>query len=72
MAELTFLGYLTDIAGTRGKKVVVDKPTPLRKMLPSSFPEKDVIILIDTKVGNLDSLIENENSVIIMPVISGG
>jgi len=72
LAALKFLGYLADIVGTREKKVVLDKPTLLREMLPSSFPENDIIVIIDKKAGNLDSLVENKDSVIIMPVISGG
>lgn len=72
MAELKFLGYLAEIAGAREKILVLDKPMLLRKVLPSSFPEKNVIILIDQKVGNLDSFIENENLVLIMPIVSGG
>jgi molybdopterin converting factor small subunit len=72
LAELKFLGYLSKVVGTREEDLVLDKPTPLRKILPSSFPEKDIIVLIDNKVGDLDSLIENENSVILMPVLSGG
>ncbi|MGA2464364.1 MAG: hypothetical protein ABSH06_08440 [Thermodesulfobacteriota bacterium] len=72
MAELKFLGYLAEIAGAREKILVLDKPMLLRKVLPSSFPEKNVIILIDKRVGNLDSVIENESSVILMPMLSGG
>jgi molybdopterin converting factor small subunit len=72
LAELKFLGYLAEVVGVQGENLVLDKPTPLRKVLPSSFPEKNIIILIDEKVGNLDSLIENKNSIIIMPMLSGG
>jgi molybdopterin converting factor small subunit len=72
LAELKFLGYLAEIAGAREKSLVLDKPMSLRKVLPSSFPEKNVIILVDQKVGNLDSFIENENLVLIMPIVSGG
>jgi molybdopterin converting factor small subunit len=72
LAELKFLGYLSKVVGTREEKLVLDKPTPLRKVLPPSFPEKDIIVLIDNKVGDLDSLIRNENSVILMPILSGG
>jgi molybdopterin converting factor small subunit len=72
LAELKFLGYLAEIAGAREKILVLDKPTLLRKVLPSSFPERNVIILIDKRVGNLDSVIENESSVILMPMLSGG
>jgi molybdopterin converting factor small subunit len=72
LAELKFLGYLAEVVGARTKHLVLDKPTPLRRILPSSFPKENVIILIDKKVGNFDSLIENGNSIVIMPMLSGG
>jgi hypothetical protein len=72
LADLKFLGYLAEVVGTRTKNLVLDKPTPLRRILPSSFPEKNIIILIDKKVGSFDSLIENGNSIVVMPVLSGG
>jgi len=72
LAELKFLGYLAEVAGARTKNLDLDKPTPLRRILPSSFPEENVIILIDKKVGSFDSLIENGNLVVIMPMLSGG
>jgi hypothetical protein len=68
LAELKFLGYLAEVVGTRTKHLVLNKPTPLRRILPSSFPEENVIILIDERVGNLDSVIENESSVILMVI----
>jgi len=72
LVEVKFLGYLAEVAGRRTKHLALDKPTPLRKILPSSFPEENVIVLIDQKVGNFESLIENGNSIVIMPVLSGG
>jgi hypothetical protein len=72
LAELKFLGYLAEVVGARTKNLVLDKPTPLRTILPSSFPEENVIILIDKKVGSFDSFIENGNSIVIMPMLSGG
>jgi molybdopterin converting factor small subunit len=72
MAELKFLGYLADKAGKRSQEVLLEKPQRLRDLLPSPFPEQDIIILINQKVGNLDSMIQNEDRVILMPMISGG
>ena len=72
MAELKFLGYLADKVGKRSQEVLLEKPQRLRDLLPSPFPEEDIIILINQKVGNLDSMIQNEDRVVLMPMISGG
>jgi len=72
MVEIKFLGYLTEIVGVRRKELVLETPTALREILPPSFPSENIVILIDGKVGNLDSLIYPGQSVILMPVLSGG
>ena len=72
MAELKFFGYLADIAGARAKEMRLEKPVALREILPSPFPEKNIIVLINQKAGSLDSLIRDEDSVVLMPVLSGG
>lgn len=72
MVEIKFLGYLTEIAGTRKKEVWIETPKRLREMLPPSFPDKNIIILIDGKAGDLDAIISPGQSVILMPILSGG
>ena len=72
MAELKFFGYLSDLAGTRVKDLRLDHPMPLRELVPSGFPGKNIIILINQKVGNLDSEITNQDTVVLMPILSGG
>ncbi|MBM4278000.1 MAG: MoaD/ThiS family protein [Deltaproteobacteria bacterium] len=72
MAELKFFGYLSDFVGTRGKEVNLERPVPLREILPPRFPETNIIILINQKAGSLDSLIQDEDSVVLMPILSGG
>ena len=72
MAELKFLGYLADKAGKRSQEVLLEKSQRLRDLLPSPFPEQDIVILINEKVGTLDSMIQDEDRVVLMPMISGG
>ena len=72
MAELKFFGYLADIVGVRVKEMTLEKPIALRKILPASFPETNITILINQKAGHLDSLIRDEDRVAIMPILSGG
>jgi len=72
MAELRFFGYLSEIAGMRTKVVALDRPARLRDMIPPSFPEKNIIILINEKPASLDSVITNRDTVVLMPILSGG
>jgi molybdopterin converting factor small subunit len=72
LAEIKFFGYLVDIVGARAKEVRLEKPAALRKILPPSFPETNIIILINQKPGTLDSLITDDDAVVLMPVLSGG
>ena len=72
MAEIRFFGYLSDLVGTRIKEVRLEGPVALRELLPPSFPETNVIILINQRVGALDSNITDPDTVIFMPFLSGG
>ena len=72
MAELKFLGYLADKVGKRSQEVLLESPQRLRDLLSLPFPEQDIIILVNQKVGSLDSMVQNEDRVILMPMISGG
>ena len=72
MAELKFFGYLSDLVGTRIKELRLERPVTLRELVPPSFPETNMIILINQKVGGLDSEITDQDTVVLMPVLSGG
>jgi molybdopterin converting factor small subunit len=72
MAEFRFLGYLAEIYGKKRGRVSLENPGKLREILGIEFPENRSIVLINGRVGNFDSLIRNEDKVVIMPMISGG
>ena len=72
MAELKFFGYLSDLVGTRMTELRLEHPRTLRKLVPSTLPEANIIILINQKVGTLDSEVTDQDSVVFMPILSGG
>jgi len=72
LAEIRFFGYLSELVGTRIKELRLEKPVTLRELVPPTFPETNIIILINQKVGDLDSEITDRDSVVLMPVLSGG
>ncbi len=69
---MKFFGYLSDLVGTRVKEVRLEHPVTLRELVPPDFPETNIIILINQKAGSLDSKVEDQDSVVLMPVLSGG
>jgi molybdopterin converting factor small subunit len=50
----------------------LEKPVALREILPSPFPEKNIIVFINQKAGSLDSWIKDGDLVVLMPILSGG
>ncbi len=72
MAEFRFLGYLGEIFGKKRVRISLESPMKLRDILEVECPEDRSIVLINQRVGNFDSLIRNEDKVVIMPMISGG
>ena len=72
MAEFRFLGYLAEVYGKKRVKIPLTTQKKLRDILEVEFPEARSIVLINQGVGNFDSLIRNGDTVVIMPMISGG
>jgi len=72
MAKFRFIGYLAEIYGKKGAEIPLENPGKLRDILGVAFPEDRSIVLINQRVGNFDSLVRNSDTVVIMPMISGG
>ena len=72
MAEIKLIGFVAEMAGTGVLNVHLDQSSRLRDILPTPLPEERIIVLVDQKGGTLDSLIEDGNKVMILPVVSGG
>lgn len=72
LAEIKFLGYLSDLVGKRKEKVELGSPVPLRELLPDVFPQENIIVLVDEKPGDLDTPVTPESTVVLMPMLSGG
>ena len=72
MAALRFVGFIAELAGARQMEVRLERPTPLRDILEIRLPEERTIVLINQEGGTLDSLVHDEDTVTVLPVVSGG
>lgn len=72
MAEIKFIGFIAEKIGSQGMNLSLKQPLKLKDMLEVELSEDRCIVLINHQRGSLDSLIQNGDKVMIMPVVSGG
>ena len=72
MVEIKFIGFIAEKVGSQGLNVSLKQPMKLKDMLEVELSEDRCIVLINHQRGSLDSLIQNGDRVMIMPVVSGG
>ena len=72
MVEIKFIGFIAEKVGSQGLNVSLKQPMKLKDMLEVELSEDRCIVLINHQRGSLDSLIQNGDKVMIMPVVSGG
>ncbi|MDH5402534.1 MAG: MoaD/ThiS family protein [Candidatus Heimdallarchaeota archaeon] len=73
MAIVRLIGYFSSIAGYSEKEFIIDQPIKVRDIVNfPNIPEERIIVLINEKGANLDSIINSTDYVKIFPVIGGG
>ena len=72
MVEIKFIGFIAEKTGSREMNVSLKQAMKLKDMLKVELSKDRCIVLINHQRGSLDSLIQNGDKVMIMPVVSGG
>ncbi|MGD9078698.1 MAG: MoaD/ThiS family protein [Desulfobacterales bacterium] len=72
MVEIKFIGFIAEKIGSQRLNIALKQPMKLKDMLEVELSEDRCIVLINQQRGALDSLIQNGDKVMIMPVVSGG
>ncbi|MCK5205609.1 MAG: MoaD/ThiS family protein [Desulfobacterales bacterium] len=72
MVEIKFIGFIAEKMGTRELEISLKQPMKLKDLIEVELSKNRSIVLINLKRGTFDTLIKNGDSVIIMPVVSGG
>ena len=71
--KMKFLGWIAALAGRREIEVKVGKPVRLKELLPFSLQGKDnIIVIVNNKPGSAETIVEDDDYVALMPIISGG
>ena len=72
MVEVKFIGFIAEKMGTRELEISLKQPMKLKDLIEVELSKNRSIVIINLKRGTFDTLIKNGDSVIIMPVVSGG
>ncbi|MHA1595002.1 MAG: MoaD/ThiS family protein [Candidatus Baldrarchaeia archaeon] len=67
------LGYIAEMLGFRNRELNIGKGLRVRELLKGvNVDEKRIIVLINGKPANMDSILRGGEYVVIMPVVGGG
>ena len=73
MVKVKLLGHLPKSKKDREYKIDPDRPLQVKDLLSDiSYDESRIIILVNGKAKSIDSLLGENDEVIIMPKIGGG
>ena len=72
MVRIKLISYLSTMMKWREKEFYVISPTKVGDLISIPLPDDRIIILINEKGGNFDSLVDNGDEVKIFPVVGGG
>jgi len=72
MVKVKYIGYLAELVGIREEEIKVEKPVRVREILRIKSDLEELIILVNGLPGSLNSLVDRDDVVSVLPVISGG
>lgn len=73
MVKIIAIGFLTKYTGGGVIEVRLNSPKKLREIIdiPRDIQNK-IIILINNVSGDLDSIVDDDDTIALMPIIGGG
>ncbi len=75
MVRIKYVSYLADIAGINEEEIEITKPTHIKDLLKINSEDiagDPIVILKNQRTATLETLVENDDQVIILPAIDGG
>ncbi|RLE71963.1 MAG: MoaD/ThiS family protein [Thermoprotei archaeon] len=74
MAKIKYIGYLAELAERREEEVKVDGRIKVKDLLERRIKKglEELVILVNGLPGSLDTLVDDDDVISVLPVISGG
>ena len=73
MVKIKLISSLKRIAGFDFKEIEISEPTPLKELIELKISHERIVVIInETQGGTMDSIIKNEDYVMLSPVFGGG
>ena len=67
------MSSLKRIAGFDVKDIEISRPTPRRDLIDLNLPDERIVVIInETQGGTMDSIIQNDDYVMLSPLFGGG
>ncbi|RLE63783.1 MAG: hypothetical protein DRJ38_06760 [Thermoprotei archaeon] len=74
MVKIKYIGYLAELAGRREEEFKINGKVKVKKLIEQRIKKglEELVILVNGLPGSLETLVDDDDIVSILPVISGG
>ncbi len=74
MVKIRALGWIAEKLGFREREIHLNKPVKIIDFLPllNEISDEHLIILVNNEPADKNTIIKNEDKIVLMPVVSGG
>ena len=73
LVRIKLISSLKRIAGFEIKDFEIHRPTPLKEIIKFEIPDEHIFVVInETEGGTMESIIKNDDYVLLSPVFGGG
>ncbi len=74
MVKIRALGRIAEKLGFREREIHLNKPVKIIDFLPllNEISDEHLIILVNNEPADKNTIIKNEDKIVLMPVVSGG
>jgi hypothetical protein len=73
LVKIKLISSLKKIAGFNLKEIEISKPTVLREIITFDLPDDSIVVIInETQGGTMDSIVKNDDYVLLSPLHGGG
>ncbi|MHA2253662.1 MAG: MoaD/ThiS family protein [Candidatus Kariarchaeaceae archaeon] len=73
MVTIRIVSYLKEITGYEEKTIKIDTSIQIRELVSfPDIPDNRLVVLVNERGAKMDSYVQDDDKIVILPVVGGG